>query len=164
MALAFISLALISGVAYFVVLADATGTAERLLVDRAARVVYAQVALLKSRLDPVTEHLELVADLIAHGRLNIESPVDIREALAVVMTRVPSVSTAAFASFDLQLHRAQRQPDGLMTRDTISLLQQPRGLERFRELQASHHTFWGALFWSESLKQPVLNVRTPVRR
>jgi class 3 adenylate cyclase len=164
MALAFISLALISGVAYTVVLADATGTAERLLVDRAARVVDAQVALLKSRLDPVTEHLELVAALIAHGRVNIEPPVDIREALAVVMTRVPSVSTAAFASFDLQLHRAQRQPDGLMTRDTISLLQQPRGLERFRELQASHHTFWGALFWSESLKQPVLNVRTPVRR
>ena len=39
LALAFVSLALISGAAYIVVLAGATGTAERLLVDRAARVV-----------------------------------------------------------------------------------------------------------------------------
>ena len=39
LALAFVSLALISGIAYIVVLAGATGTAERLLVDRAARVV-----------------------------------------------------------------------------------------------------------------------------
>jgi class 3 adenylate cyclase len=164
LALAFVSLALISGIAYIVVLAGATVTAERLLVDRAARVVDAQVALLRSRLDPVTEHLELVAALIADGRLDIEFPVGIRETLAVVMTRVPAVSTAAFVSFDLQLHRAQRQPDGLVTRDTISLVNQPQGLERFRALQTSHHTFWGALFWNESLKQPVLNVRTPVRR
>ncbi|MDI1285911.1 MAG: adenylate/guanylate cyclase domain-containing protein [Reyranella sp.] len=162
--LAFVSLALISGIAYIAVLTGASGTAERLLVDRAERVVDAQVALLRSRLDPVTEHLELVAALLAHGRLNMESPVDIREALAVIMSRVPAVSTAAFASFDLQLHRALRQPDGQMVRDTISLVNQPRGLERFRELQTADKTFWGALFWSETLKQPVLNVRTPVRR
>ena len=37
-----------------------------------------------------------------------------------------------------------------MIRDTISLADLPRGLERFRELQTSHVTFWGALFWSES--------------
>ena len=53
LALAFVSLALISGVAYIVVLAGATGTAERLLVDRAQRVVDEQVATVKSRLDPV---------------------------------------------------------------------------------------------------------------
>ncbi len=52
MAFAFVSLALISGIAYIVVLAGATGTAERLLVDRAARVVDAQVDLVRSRLDP----------------------------------------------------------------------------------------------------------------
>ena len=31
-------------------------------------------------------------------------------------------------------------------------------------MQTSHGTFWGALFWSEAIRQPVLNVRTPVRR
>jgi class 3 adenylate cyclase len=164
LALAFVSLALISGVAYIVVLAGATGTAERLLVDRAARVVDAQVGLLQSRLDPVTEHLELIAALAANGRIDINSPVDMREALAVLMTKVPAVSSAAFATFDLKLHRAIRHPDGLVTRDTVSLVDFPRGLERFLELQTSHSTFWGTLFWSESQQQPVLNVRTPVRR
>ena len=164
LALAFVSLALISGIAYIVVLAGATGTADRLVVDRAARVVDAQVALVRSRLDPVGEQLELIAALAAAGRIDIESPVDMREALAVMMGQVPAVSAAGFATLDLKLHRAVREPDGRIERDTVSLVDQPRGMERFRQLQTSQHTFWGALFWSEALKQPVVNVRTPVRR
>lgn len=164
LALAFVSLALISGIAYIAVLAGASGTAERLLVDRAARFVEAQVSLIRSRLDPVTDHLELVAALAANGRIDIESAVGVREALAVMMTRVPAVSSAGFVTLDLKLHRAVRHPDGMVTRDTVSLVDLPQGLERFRQLQTAHSTFWGALFWSEGLKQPVLNVRTPVRR
>ena len=164
LALAFASLALISGVAYIAVLTGATGTAERLLVDRAERVVDAQMAMIRSRLDPVADHLELIAALAAAGRIDIDSPVAVREALAVMMTRVPAVSAAAFATLDLQLHRAVRRPDGQVTSDTESLATQPRGLERFRELQTANGIFWGALFWNEALKQPLINVRTPVRR
>ena len=164
LALAFVSLALISGIAYIVVLAGATGTAERLLVDRAARVVEGEVATIKNRLDPVTEQLELIAALAAAGRIDVNSPVAVREALAVMMTRVPEVFAAAFATLDLQLHRAIRRPDGTIARDTVSLLDSPAGLERFRKLQTSHSTFWGELFWSNGLRQPLLNVRTPVRR
>ena len=144
------SLALISGIAYIVVLAGATGTAERLLVDRAARVVEGQVATIKSRLDPVTEQLELIAALAAAGRIDVNSPVAVREALAVMMSRVPEVSVAAFATLDLQLHRAIRHPDGTIARDTVSLTRPAAGLERFRELQTSHSTFWGELFWSDA--------------
>ncbi len=164
LALAFASLALISGVAYIVVLAGATGTAERLLVDRAASVIDRQVAAIQNRLDPVTEQLELMAGLMAAGRVDVDSPVAVREALAIMMERVPSVSIAAFGTLDLQLHRAVRRPDGTITRDTIKLTDLKRGLERFRDLQTAHRTFWGDLFWSPSMKQPVLNVRTPVRR
>ena len=164
LALAFVSLALISGVAYIVVLAGATGTAERLLVDRAQRVVDEQVATVKSRLDPVTEQLGLVAALLAAGRIDIQSPVAVRESLAVMMTKVPGVSAVAFASLDLQLHRALRQPNGMVIRDTIPLVDSPRGMERFRQLQTAHSTFWGELFWNNELRQPLLNVRTPVRR
>jgi class 3 adenylate cyclase len=164
LALAFVSLALISGIAYIVVLAGATGTAERLLVDRAARVVEAQVNLIRSRLDPVTEQLELIAALAAAGRIDVDSPIAVREALAVMMSRAPEVSVAAFATLDLQLHRAVRHPDGSITRDTVPLFSLPQALERFRKLQTSHNTFWGELFWSNGLKQPLLNVRTPVRR
>jgi adenylate cyclase len=164
LALAFVSLTLISGIAYIAVLAGATGTAERLLVDRAGRVVDAEVAVIRSRLDPVTEHLELIAALAAAGRIDIDSPVAVREALAVMITRVPAVSAAAFATLDLQLHRALRHADGAVVRDTVSLVDLPQGMERFRQLQTSHSTFWGALFWSDAIKQPVLNVRTPVRR
>ena len=115
LALAFISLSLISGIAYIVVLAGATNTAERLLVDRAARVVDAQVGVITSRLDPVTGHLEMIAALAANGRLDINSPVEMREALWVMMTQVPPVSSAAFATFDLKLDRVVRLPEGVPT-------------------------------------------------
>lgn len=164
LALAFVSLALISGVAYIVVLAGASGTAERLLIDRATRVVDAQVALVRSRLDPVSEQLELIASLAAAGRIDIESPVDVREALAIMMAQAPAVSAVGFATLDLKLHRAMREGDGNIRRDTITLVDQPQGMERFRQLQTSQHTFWGALFWSQTIMQPVVNVRTPVRR
>ena len=164
LALAFASLALISGAAYIAVLAGATDTAERLLVDRADRVVGAQVALVQSRLDPITEQLETLAALLAAGRIDINSPVAVREALAVSISRMPAVSLIAFDTLDLQQHRVIRHPDGTITRGTIPLIDLPRGLQRFREMQASHSTFWGALFWSITVKQPVLNVRTPVRR
>ena len=162
--LAFVSLALVSGAAYLIVLAGATGTAERLIVDRTGRVVEAQTALIQSRLDPITDQLELLAALAAAGRIDIDSPVAMRESLAVAMTRMPAVSVAAFGTLDLQLHRAVRHPDGAITRDTVKLSELPHGLERFREMATSHSTFWGALFWNSALKQPALNVRTPVRR
>ena len=81
-----------------------------------------------------------------------------------MMRQVPAVSAIGFATLDLKLHRAMREPDGRIERETISLVDQPQGMERFRQLQTSQHTFWGALFWSEAVKQPVVNVRTPVRR
>jgi class 3 adenylate cyclase len=164
LALAFTSLALISAIAYIVVLAGATGTAERLLVDQAASVIDRQIAMLRNRLDPVTEQLELLASLAAAGRIDVDSPVAVREALAVMMEHVPTISVAAFGTLDLQLHRAVRRPDGTIARDTVPLAGLRRGLERFRELQTTRKTFWGDLYWSDSLKQPVLNVRTPVRR
>ena len=106
----------------------------------------------------------MVAALAGSGRLDINSPVDMREALWVMMTQVPAISSAAFATFDLKMVRVARRPDGQVIRDTVSLADLPRGLERFRELQTSHVTFWGALFWNDVLQQPVLNVRTPIRR
>ncbi len=111
-----------------------------------------------------SEQLELIAALAAGGRIDIESPVAVRELLAVKMQQVPAVSAVGFATLDLQLHRAVREPDGTIERETLSLVNQPQGMERFRQLQTAQHTFWGALFWSETIKQPVVNVRTPVRR
>jgi len=164
LALAFGSLALISGVAYVAVLAGATGTTERLMVDRAGRVIEAQESLIKNRLDPVAQELELIAALAAQGRIDIDSAVAIRETLAVMLTQMPEVSITAFASLDLQLDRAVREPNGSIARDTVPLADVPGTLERFRELQTARKAFWGDLFWSPTFKQPLLNVRAPVRR
>ena len=162
--LAFVSLALISGVAYIAVLSGATGTTEKLLIDRTTRVVEAQIQVVRSRLDPVTQHLELIAALAASGRIDIQSPVAMREALWAMMRQVPVVTAAAFGTLDHRLYRVVRRLDGSILRDDVSLLDTPQGWERMRELQTSHRTFWGALFWGTTVNQLLLNVRTPVRR
>jgi class 3 adenylate cyclase len=162
--LAFVSLALIDIVAYVAVLSGATGTTEKLLVDRTASVVEEQIQVVRSRLDPVTQHLELIAALMASGRIDIESPVAVHEALWAMMKQVPVVTAAAFGTLDHRLFRVVRRLDGSVLRDDISLLDQPQGWERLRELQTSHRTFWGALFWGSTINQLLLNVRTPVRR
>src|SRR3977135_1263178 len=81
-----------------------------------------------------------------------------------MMTQGAAISSGGFATFDLKMERVIRYPDGKVTRDTISLVDVPRGLEQFRELQTAHNTYWGAPFWSPPQQQLVLNVRTPVRR
>ena len=45
------------------------------------RAAEARWLLLRSRLDPVTEHLELMAALAARGRIDIQSPIEMRETL-----------------------------------------------------------------------------------
>jgi len=164
LALAFGSLALISGVAYIAVLAGATGTTERLLVDRAGRVIDAQVALVRSRLDPVAEQIELIAGLAADERIDIASPVALRETLAVLLAKTPAISIATIGTPDGQLDRAIRRPDGTIARDTVPIDSLPGIVERFRDTETEHATFWGSLFWSNTLHQPLLNVRTPIRR
>jgi len=146
------------------VLAGATGTAERLLVDRAARVVDAQVALVRSRLDPVAEHLELIAALAAHGRLDISSPVDMREALWVMMTKVPAISSAGFATFDLKWSGSSAIPTA-RSPAIPSLSSTCRGVSSSSVSCRPRTTLIGGLrFWSHPQQQLVLNVRTPVRR
>jgi adenylate cyclase len=164
LALAFGSFALISAIAYIAVLAGATGTTERLLVDRAARVIDAQVSMVRSQLDPVRQQVELIAGLAAEGRIDIEAPVAVRETLAVMVAKTPAISIATFATLDNQLHRAIRRPDGTIVRDTVPTSSLPGIFERFRDMETEHGTYWGALYWSTSLQQPLLNVRTPVRR
>lgn len=164
LALAFGSFALISAVAYIAVLAGATGTTERLLIDRAGRVIDAQVSMVKSQLEPVRQQVELIAGLAAEGRIDIDSPVAVRETLAVMVAKTPAISIATFGTLDDQLHRAIRRPDGSIVRDTVPLSTLPGLFERFRDMETEHGSYWGALYWSTSLQQPLLNVRTPVRR
>lgn len=164
LALAFGSLSLISGVAYIAVLAGATGTTEQLLVDRANRVIEAQITLVKHRLDPVADQVNFVAALAAQSRLDIDSPIAVRETLAIMMAQTPAISIATFATLDDQLHRVIRRPDGVIERDTVPTSSLPEVYARFRELETERGTAWGALFWSNSLHQALLNVRAPIRR
>jgi adenylate cyclase len=165
LALAFGSLAMISGIGYLAVLAGATGTTERLLVDRASRVIEAQVTMVKSHLDPVAQQIEFIAALAAEGRLDVDDPNDMRETMTVMLAQNPALSIASFATASGVLDRAIRRPDGSIVSDTVLISSlSEETYARLRDLQSERQTFWGSLFWAKSLQQPLINVRTPVRR
>lgn len=139
---------------------DATA---RLLLDRNRRILDAEVQILRDRLDPVADHLAYIARLAARGRVDITSPAAMSDTLVTVVERLPQISGAAFAGLDLTTFRARRL-DGAVLFDTMSVFDVPGGYERFVKMRSEEGQNWGDIFWNPELRQPLLNVRVPVRR
>ncbi len=135
------------------------------MLDRAGRVVDSQVASIKIKLDAVTDHLQMVAALAGSGRLDISSPVDMREALWVMMTQVPAISSAAFATFDLKLVRVEppsRRPGD--PRHRLARRLAAAAWNASASCRPPMSPSGARCSGTTSCSQPVLNVRTPIRR
>ncbi|MBV9835027.1 MAG: adenylate/guanylate cyclase domain-containing protein [Alphaproteobacteria bacterium] len=139
---------------------DAT---ERLLLDRSRRILDAEVRVLRDRLDPVADQMAYIARLAAKGRIDITSPAAMSDVLATAVERLPQTSGAAFVGLDLTTYRARRL-NGEVLFDTMSVYDVPGGYERFTKMLSEVGPTWGDIFWNPELRQPMLNVRVPVRR
>jgi len=163
LAIGFLAVAVIAGAAFTITVLGASDSTQRLLLDRNRRVVEAQAQFLRDRLDPVSTQLQLIASLAARGRLDVGVPSQVVDALAAGMEQLPQLSGAGFAALDQTVHRVILKPEGLV-RDRVPLSAIPGGFDRFREIQAAKAPFWGDLLWDSSTRQPVINVRVPIRR
>lgn len=138
-------------------------TTQRLLLDRSRRILDAEIGILHDRLDPVADQLAYVARLAARGRIDITSSAAMSDTLVTFVERLPQTSGAAFAGLDLMAHRARRL-DGRVLFDTMPLHEIPGGYERFAKMRGESRPVWGDIFWNPEARQPMLNVRVPVRR
>ncbi len=159
----FLTVAVIAGVAFAITVLGASESTQRLLLDRNRRMVEAQAQFLRDRLDPVSAQLQFIASLAARGRLDITMPDQEIDALATAMEGLPQISGAGFISLDQTVHRIERTPSG-SKRDSVPLASIPGATERFHQMQTATAPFWGDLLWYAGQRQPVINVRVPVRR
>lgn len=138
-------------------------TTERLMLDRSRRILDTEIRLLHDRLDPVADQLAYVARLAARGRIDITSSAAMSDVLVTFVERLPQTSGAAFAGLDLMTHRARRI-DGRVVFDTVPVHEVPGGYDRLVKLRGEWAAVWGDIYWSPEARQPMLNVRVPVRR
>ena len=138
-------------------------TTERLLLDRSRRILDAEIRILRDRLDPVADQMAYIARLAAKGRIDITSGAAMSDVLGTVVERLPQISGAAFAGLDLTTYRARRI-DGQVLFDTMSVYDVPGGYQRFIKMHGEEGEIWGDIFWNPEFRQPMLNVRIPVRR
>jgi len=138
-------------------------TTERLLLDRSRRILDAEIRLLHDRLDPVADQLAYVARLAARGRIDITSSAAMSDTLVTFVESLPQTSGAAFAGLDLMSYRARRL-EGRVVFDAVPVFEVPGGYERLVKLRGERGPVWGDIFWNPEARQPMLNVRIPVRR
>jgi adenylate cyclase len=162
LAAGFIAVALISAIAFGITVLGAADATQRLLLDRNRAVVDAGVRQLSASLDAIGWRLEYIAGLAASGRLDTNSPSAMQDAIAIALQALPQVAAMAFASPDEKVHTVRRGGSRLV-RESQPLSELPAARERYRKLQQAQAIFWGDLFWSQQLGQPVLNVRVPIR-
>jgi class 3 adenylate cyclase len=161
--LGFLAVAGIAAAAFAWTVFGAGDTTERLVLDRSRRILDAEVGLLHDRLDPVAAQLAYIARLAARGRIDITSSAAMSDTLVTFVERLPQTSGAAFAGLDLTSYRARRL-EGRVLFDTVPVYDVPGGYERFAKMRAETGAVWGDIFWNPEARQPMLNVRIPVRR
>jgi adenylate cyclase len=161
--LGFLAVAGIAAASFAWTVFGAGETTERLLLDRSRRILDAEVRTLHDRLDPVADQLAYIARLAARGRLDITSSAVMSDTLVTFVERLPQTSGAAFAGLDLMSFRARRL-DGRVVFDTMPIHEVPGGYERFAKMRTEGGAVWGDIFWNPEARQPMLNVRIPVRR
>lgn len=163
MALGFLAIAAIAGASFAWTVLGAGDATARLLLDRNRRILDGDVQSLRARLDPVADRMSYIARLAARGRIEISSPAAMSDALVTVVESLPQTAGAYFVGLDLMVFRARRI-EGQVLFDSVTLFDTPGGYERYVKMRETGSAIWGDIFWNPELRQPMLNVRVPVRR
>lgn len=141
----------------------ATETVQGLLHDRNERIVAAEVDRVRDKLEPVRHQVDYVAGLVATGRLDVEDAAAALDALAALLDVQPQVWGAGIGVAGGALHRVQRAPAGLV-RDSGDARLIAGASERYRRTVETGVAHWGEIIWSPLARQPLVNLRAPLRR
>ena len=81
--------------------------------------------------------------------------------LRAALAGIPQIAALGIIRADLKQLRVERQGDNVVTRK-IDMRTVPGLNEAFEMARNAGQPVWGELLWSERLKQPLVNVRTPL--
>ncbi len=160
----FVVLTALSGVAVVLALLGSMRTTTGLLRERTEQVVRTVELRLRDHLAPVRDQAVFVAAAIAEGRVDPQNEQQLNAWLSAALAGTPQVAAISFGSAQMQGVRAQRDAEGRSTIVRIDLRTIPNIDAVMAELRQAPAPYWGELVWSPDLRQPLINLRVPVRR
>ncbi len=160
----FVALTALSGLAVVLALMGSLRTTTGLLRERSEQVVRNVELRLRDHLEPVRAQAVFLADAIVDGRLDPADGPALDIWLSAALAGTPQVAAISYGSPALQGVRAQRDAAGRTAIVRMDLRRVPNAEGIFRQLQAARAPYWGELLWSPELRQPLVNLRVPVRR
>jgi class 3 adenylate cyclase len=160
----FVVLTALSGVAVVLALLGSMRTTTGLLRERTEQVVRTVELRLRDHLEPVRAQAVFLAEAIVDGRLDPANAEELDAWLSGALAGTPQVAAISFGSAQWQGVRAQRDAAGRSTIVRIDMRSVPNIEAIFKQLRAAPAPYWGDLLWSPELRQPLVNLRVPVRR
>jgi class 3 adenylate cyclase len=154
-------LAAVASVLYLAVWAGQANTID-LARDKAELVLGLVEDRLRQRLEPARAQARFLADIIVRGR--IDPLVDPRfvDFAGGALAGTPQVTGIAFTAPDGRLIRVFRTS----VSGFGSAVEEETGAEfvaGYQQAARAREPFWGEIAWHEGLRQPLINLRAPVR-
>jgi class 3 adenylate cyclase len=161
-------LMLLAGIAFgFAMLSGRLNTID-LLRDRNDRIVTQLIERTQLQLDPVQQHIEALRDRLESGRLGINDIGRLTDYIVATLDGLPQVDALGFVRPNLVATRAERR-DGHITPlyGSIADLPGARELVQEQKRMAAANPMkpgsrWGQMLWSPELRQPLINLTSPV--
>jgi adenylate cyclase len=132
-----------------------------LVRDRSERIIDAIVQRTRFHLDPARDQSEFLARLVHDGELDPTDEPVFTSHLRTALAGLPQIAALAVIRVDLKQLRVERHGDVVVSR-SLDMRTVPGLDEAFEMAQSAGKPVWGELLWSERLRQPLVNVRTPL--
>ncbi|KQW77835.1 adenylate/guanylate cyclase domain-containing protein [Ensifer sp. Root127] len=132
-----------------------------LVRDRSERIMDTIVERTRLHLDPARDQSEFLARLYLDGEIDPQDEDASMSQLRAALAGLPQIAALAVIRTDLTQLRVERNGDEVVLRK-IDMRTVPGLDDAFEMARRAGRPVWGELLWSERLKQPLVNVRTPL--
>ena len=140
---------------------SATGTAERLLTERADMIVDGLENQIRAQLDPVVDQLGYARQVVMDGLIDADDPETLRTFALGVLAGTPQVFGVGVIGQDLSMRRWERESFAEYVEPPYRLPLAAAAIDAARDGRAA---YWAAPFVSVALGDTILNYRVSLER
>jgi len=151
----------VTAVALILALESGRQNTVALVRDRSERIMDTIVERTRLHLDPARDQSEFLARLFLDGEIDPQDEDASMSQLRAALAGLPQIAALAVIRTDLTQLRVERNGDEVVLRK-IDMRTVPGLNDAFEMARRAGRPVWGELLWSERLKQPLVNVRTPL--
>jgi class 3 adenylate cyclase/HAMP domain-containing protein len=130
--------------------------------DRAALITAVVTSRINQALDPAREQVGYLAETIIRQHIDPLKDPRFLDIVGGALGTTRQITAIAFATPDYHLLRVFRGPDGPIDHG-ITLETSPAIRAAIDSSRLAPGPFWGDVIWSDEAKQPLINLRAPVR-